>query len=200
MRTARLLIGTAAVVCAGILGVAAPAYGHNSLTGSDPSDGTTVERPPEQVELDFLARLDPDNAELTVTGPAGEPVDTGEPDFDGSEVTIPLPAGPAGEYQVDYRVLSSDGDWVDGTVRFTVATGTEPTAAPAASPTAVPATAAPASVDPAGSPPPPGTAPAAADREGSAGWWPWLLAGLLAVAAGALLAALRYRHRRRPTS
>lgn len=196
MRTGRLLIGIVAAllaaVFAGALGAGAPAFGHNSLTGSDPADGETVERAPEQVQLTFLARLDPANAELAVTGPDGEPVEVDQPVFDGSEVTIALPAGPAGDYRIDYRVLSADGDWVDGTVRFTATTGTEPTSPP---PLTQPA---PATAIPTDSPAPPD--PAAAtdpdDRGGSAGWWPWLLAGLaLAAAAGTGLVMYRFRRR-----
>lgn len=192
MRTGRLLIGIAAAVLSMILGVGAPAFGHNSLTDSDPADGATVERAPEQVQLTFLARLDPANAELAVTGPDGDPVETDQPVFDGSEVTIPLPAGPAGDYQVDYRVLSADGDWADGTVRFSVTTGAQPTA----SPTPARSTAAPASTLPPERPPAPDAATVSTDRGGSAGWWPWLVAGLaLAAVAGAALATHRYRRR-----
>ncbi|MGH3681622.1 MAG: copper resistance CopC family protein [Natronosporangium sp.] len=189
MRTGRLLIGIVAAALAGVLGAGAPAFGHNSLTGSDPADGETVERAPEQVQLTFLARLDPANAELAVTGPDGEPVDVDQPVFDGSEVTIALPAGPAGNYRVDYRVLSADGDWADGTVRFTVTTGTQQTA----SPTPAAATSAPATL------PPPDPAAASTDRDdrgGSASWWPWLLAALALAAAAAGLVTHRLRRRR----
>lgn len=126
MRTGRALLGVGGAVLAVLLATGAPALAHNSLTGSDPADGEMLDEPPERVQLDFLARLDPGTTELTVTGPGGDPVGTGEPAFDGSSVDIPLPDGLAGDYRVAYQVLSSDGDVVEGTVEFTVSGGPSP--------------------------------------------------------------------------
>jgi methionine-rich copper-binding protein CopC len=55
----------------GLCGTAAgtPAYAHNALTSSDPSDGAALEQGPGEVRLTFLATIDPDHADLSVTGP-----------------------------------------------------------------------------------------------------------------------------------
>jgi hypothetical protein len=60
-----------AVVVFGLCGTAAgtPAYAHNALTSSDPSDGAALEQGPGEVRLTFLATIDPDHADLSVTGP-----------------------------------------------------------------------------------------------------------------------------------
>jgi hypothetical protein len=178
MRTGRILLGLSATVLVAVLATGAPALAHNALTGSDPENGATVTEAPERVRLTFRASLDPLNTHLSVTGPDSEPVEAGEPAVDGTSVSIPLPAGPAGEYRVSYRVLSSDGDWVEGAIGFTVSVGTAPSPPPAAP-------------DPSPEPrlsgsPVPAARPAAGDPGSPTGWWPWLLAGLgLAAIAGA---------------
>jgi hypothetical protein len=199
--TGRVLLGvllsTAGTALVAVLAIASPALAHNSLTGSDPPDGATVARPPDTVRLTFLASLDPLNTHVTVAEPGGEPVAVDQPDIDGSRVTIPLPAGPAGEYRVADRVLSSDGDWVEGSVGFTVGASepaspsppdriatTGPPATPAGSPTA----------GLAGSPGP----PAAGTGSGPADRWPWLAVALGLAAAGAAAGLIAYRRRARP--
>lgn len=184
---AALVLGTA-------LGTGAPALAHNALTGSDPADGAGVEQGPDQVRLEFRASLDPLNANLEVTGPDGSSVVDGEPEFDGSEVTIPVRTGVAGEYEVAYEVLSADGDWADGTLGFTVSVGAQPSPTPplASTPAATPAAGPPEAS-------PPEAAPAATvgdEPGGGVAWWGWLLAvaGLAAVVG---YAGYRVRARRR---
>lgn len=192
MRTGRALLGVGATALMVLLATGAPALAHNRLTGSDPADGATLEELPERVRLDFLASLDPSTTELTVTGPGGEPVDPGEPVFDGSRVDIPLPDVPAGDYRVAYQVLSSDGDVVEGAVEFSVSGEPSPSPPASSAPPPAPDPSVPAGP---GSPPAPAAVPAAGE-DGSTGWLPWLLAGLGLAAAGGALAGYRYRYRR----
>ena len=197
MATGRVLLGAAGTALVAILAIASPALAHNSLTGSDPADGATMARPPDTVRLTFLASLDPLNTHVTVAEPGGEPVAVDQPDIDGSRVTVPLPAGPAGEYRVAYRVLSADSDWVEGSVGFTVSAGTPPSPSP---PDRIATTGPPAT--PAGSPVPGlvgSTAPpAAGPGNGPADRWPWLAVGLGLAAAGAAAGLIAYRRRARP--
>jgi copper resistance protein C len=180
MQIGRQVLVIAAVALAGLLAVPAPALAHNELTGSDPEDGASVEQAPDQVELSFLASVDAANAEFDVTGPDGSSVMTDDAEVDARTVRLAIEPGPAGDYEVAWRVLSSDGDWVDGTVGFTVTVGEAapwPTPSPAApSPTPSPTPAA----DPA--------AGEAADDTGGSGpaWWVWVLVALLALAAAGL--------------
>jgi hypothetical protein len=196
--TGRVLLGAAGTAIVAVLAIASPALAHNSLTGSDPADGATVARPPDTVRLTFLASLDPLNTHVTVAEPGGEPVAVDQPDIDGSRVTVPLPAGPAGEYRVAYRVLSSDSDWVEGSIGFTVSAGQPPSPSP---PDRTATTGPPAT--PAGSPAPglvgSTSAPAAGPGSGPAGRGPWLAVGLgLATAAAGAAGLIVYRRRTRP--
>lgn len=178
MRGGRSLVAVAALV---LVAWPAPAFAHNRLVDSDPADGARVETGPEQVELTFLASLDPDGAEVSVTGPDGASAVAGDAEVDGTSLTVPVDAGPAGEYEIAYEVLSSDGHVVNGTLGFTVTVGE-----PAPTPTAPPA---------ATSPPEPTPAPtalagdeaddeAAADEAGQGGapGWIWPLLALVALA------------------
>jgi hypothetical protein len=167
-------LGVAALVLAGLLATAAPALAHNSLTGSDPEDGETVEHAPDQLQLTFFAAVDPNNAEFDVTGPDGSSVIAGDPEVAEKTVRVPIRPGPAGDYEVAWRVLSSDADWVAGTVAFTVS----PSATPSATPSAVPA------------------AGEVGDDAGGSGpaWWVWAVLAVLVVAAAG---SGGYRLRRR---
>lgn len=88
----------------------------------------------------------------------------------GSSISAPLrPLGPAGGYEIDYRILSADGHPVSGSVHFTLAlpglgTPNTPVADPAPAPAATAST--------------------------EVGIWAWV-AGALAVIAGAALLARR---------
>lgn len=185
---------------------AAPAAAHNSLTGSDPADGARLDKPPTQVRLTFLSRLDPETTKITITGPDDRSAAAGEPRFDGSRVTVPFAPGPAGRYTVAYQVASGDGHPVKGDIEFTLTTGAAPaspsaaavpTAAPAADATTDATTGAPAAT-------PTGAASAVAEpvertaTDRGTSWWPWLAGGLVALVALAG-GALWLRSRRRPS-
>jgi methionine-rich copper-binding protein CopC len=168
-----------------------PALAHNSLTGSSPTDGARVSRPPASVRLTFLSRLDPVTTKVTVTGPGGASAASGAPAYAGSRVTVPFRAGAAGAYTIAYEVASGDGHPVRGTVRFTLTVGAAPTAAPEPTPSAVPTT----------RPPTPAVASdppldrLADDDDGGGPWWPWVIgtAGIVALTAGGLVVARRRR-------
>lgn len=196
-RLLTVLIG--ALVVTGALG--APALAHNALTGSDPTDGATVDTDVEQVRLTFLSSLDPGNADLDVTGPDGASVRDGEPTFDGREVTIPVRPEVAGDYRIEFGVLSTDGHWVEGTVEFTLTAeavpqpSPQPTTAPTDSPAEPratdPAATDPAATDPAISSP----APTAAESSGTAAVWT-VVALLVVAGLVGLFIAHQLRRRR----
>jgi methionine-rich copper-binding protein CopC len=116
----------AVAVLAGLAfaGLATPALAHNSLIGSDPKDQATVDVGPQAVTLTFdqpvqddagantIALIGPNNSDHWETGPAK---------VDSNVVSAPVgPLGPAGQYSVNWRVLSADGHPVQGTVKFTL--------------------------------------------------------------------------------
>ena len=145
--------------------LAAPAYAHDELKSSNPTDQQALVTPPSSVVLTFEEPPVALGAQVVVTGPNG-PVSAGSPRIDGAVVTQDLqPGAPAGRYTVEWRVTSDDGHPVSGSFAFTAQTaaGGTPTAAPA-SPTAAPAD--------------------AARREPLIPSWGWIIAGVLVIAAG----------------
>jgi methionine-rich copper-binding protein CopC len=188
---AAALAVTMAVAVALLVG-AAPAFAHTRLESSDPADGSSVAAAPDAVSLTFSEDIQPGFATLTVVGPDGTNYQTGGVTGGGGQVrTSVSPLGPAGTYEIGYRVVSDDGHPVQGKVSFTLtapgpgAAAATPTAAPgptpAAAPVAAPATAA--------------VAPQAnAQQGGGAPVWPWLVGGVVLVGAGAA-AALRLGRR-----
>ena len=178
------------IVVAFVVVAVAPAFAatpvslalHSQLTSSAPRDGATVTTARE-VTLTFNEDVNPDFVKVVVGGPNGDETD-GDPTTDGRTVTQPLVGDlPAGEHTVTYRVVSTDGHPVAGTVTFTT------TADPASASPSVTASAT-ASVTPAPSPTvsaaasPEPTVTAAPVSDGSGGATPWLavaVVGLLAV-------------------
>lgn len=102
---------------------APPAAAHTDLVGSDPAADSTLREAPDQVTLRFnepmeprlakvaLAMPDQDAAQLTVT--AGSEPTTLVADVSGEGMA-------GGAWEVAYRVTSSDGHPVQGTLSFTV--------------------------------------------------------------------------------
>lgn len=127
-----LLLAVAAVLAP------APASAHDTLIDSSPAAGTSVQTVPATVTLTYSADLisGAGTTGVEVTAPDGTPVHAGEPEVAGAVVTVPLAeTGPAGEYSVVWRVVSSDGHPISGEFVFEVLTGTEPTPAPTVEPT-----------------------------------------------------------------
>ena len=169
---------------------------HARLVSSAPADEATVDTA-GQVVLTFNETVNPDFVAVRVAGPDGDEVD-GTPAVEGPTVSQPLTAPlAAGEHTVTYRVVSSDGHPISGTLTFTTtAAPTTPTpSATEASPTVAspPASATPT---PSGSLTP---APDLAVDE--AGTPPWAgIAIVLGVAALAAVAGGAWHRRRSPHS
>ncbi len=188
----RLLTAAVTVVvttAAALLLAAAPASAHTRLVSSDPADGSSRDDAPTRVSLLFNEGIEAGFATVTVVGPDGNPYQTGAVSTSGGEVAVGVsPLGPAGVYQVGYRVVSDDGHPVQGAVSFTLTTP-----GPGAAPQAPPADPAPAA---AGADPAPAAATGPPTPAGDGGsTWPWLIGALVAVGAGGagVAAALRRR-------
>ena len=175
---------TLVVVVAFVVVAVAPAFAaapaslalHARLVGSTPKDGSTVETA-EQVVLVFNEDVDPKFVKVNVKGPDGSETD-GSPTVAGPEVTQALsPDLPSGTHTVTYRVVSTDGHPVAGTVTFTTTqapASASPSSTASATPTPSPSASvsAPASASPA---PTVTTTPASDDSGG--GLTPWLVVG-----------------------
>lgn len=176
----RLLAATVAACVALLLG-AAPAFAHTRLESSDPGDKSSVDAAPASVSLTFNEAISAEFATLSVVGPDGTNYQSGPVSAANGQVSTAVsPLGPAGVYEIGYRVVSDDGHPVSGKVSFTLTTAgpgaaAPATAAPAPAPAAAPATTA---VDP------------QADSRSSEGApiWPWLVGAVILVAAGAAVA------------
>ncbi len=200
-------LGLALLLLLGML-VVPPAQAHDYLVSSSPDQGATIDSPPGQVSLEFNTSIGQQFAQVAVVGPDGATYQQRDPVVDGATVTQAVAPIPAGEsVTISYRVVSSDGHPIGGTVAFTVAEqagGTSPDDAAASSgptPTAQPtgtAQATPTPID--------AVEPASATNDstdGDTSLLPWLLAIFAASAAiaGAVTFVLvrRRRHPAHPT-
>lgn len=128
----------AAVAVTGVLlAVGGPAAAHDVLLSSDPEDGASLEVAPEELTLTFNNPPSEIGAEIVVLDADGVDHASGDPVFDGTDVRQEVdPDAPAGEYHVQWRVVSSDGHAISGELAFTVRTGPEPEPEPAEEETA----------------------------------------------------------------
>jgi copper resistance protein C len=170
----RRAVVVALLSIAGLLGAAGPAFAHSELLEVNPADGATLDAGPSQVALTFNEDMPPGFDVVFVIGPDGKEWQNGQVTTSGPVVSVPVaPLGPAGRYQVGYRVVSADGHPVSGRTSFTLSkagTGTAP-----------PQTAAPAP-----------DARNAADTGSGGGLaiWPWILGAAVLIGAG-VVAVLR---------
>lgn len=119
----------ALAVCLAVVALPAPAQAHAALQSSQPSAGATLVSAPSDVVLTFNEEVEPTFVTVVVRRD-GEELSPPEPATAGSVVTQPLgaDAGP-GNYEVLYRIVSTDGHPVEGVVAFT-ATAVAPTGPP----------------------------------------------------------------------
>lgn len=166
-----------------VLLAAAPAYAHTRLVTSDPADAASLATAPDRVTLTFDDNITARLSTITVIGPDGAAWHTGEVTANGPTISSAVrPLGPAGGYQIGYRVVGGDGHPVQGGVSFTLT---------------VPGVSAAAPLSPNGAgtePPTPATVTSAANHEhhhqAGPSIWPWLLGAVL-VAGGAAVALAR---------
>jgi len=155
----------AALLLAGGLGLALPvlvagsAVAHDRLESSDPAADSTVASAPAQIVLTMsatpLALGTQVQVSMTDGGSDGTVVSEGDPQIVDSTVTQPLREDrPAGTYEVQWRVTSSDGHPISGSFAFTA---TEAVGAPSPTGTETgtttqtpdePAATSPATIDP----------------------------------------------------
>jgi copper resistance protein C len=178
----RLLTATVCAFVVLLLG-AAPASAHTRLEGSDPADKSSVDSAPASVSLTFNEDISAEFATMSVVGPDGTNYATGQVSAAGGQVSTAVsPLGPAGAYEIGYRVVSDDGHPVTGSVAFTLTRPGTPTPTAAAAPTP----AAPAAPPAAG----PDAAAAGNAVDGGTPVWPWIAAAV-ALVGGGVVAALR---------
>ncbi|MDZ5622905.1 copper resistance protein CopC [Nocardioides bizhenqiangii] len=117
----------AAALLAGLLvgSAAAPASAHASLVSTDPAEGAVVAEAPGAVTFTFSEPVSLAGDSLQAYDAAGEPVDV-DASARGEVVTADLPDDLAdGTYVVAWRVVSSDGHPVAGSLTFHVGAPSE---------------------------------------------------------------------------
>lgn len=128
MRRVLAVLAAGFVLLAGLLATAGTASAHNVLVGSDPVPNATLDAAPAQVKLTFDQPIQtgPGFNTMTLTGPGGTRWPVADVLVDSTVISGRVGAlGPAGRYELGYRVLSADGHPVTGVIPFTVrATGT----------------------------------------------------------------------------
>lgn len=122
-------VAAALALAVALLAQASPAMAHDRLVDASPSKNSVLDVIPADITLSFSATPSNLGLAIKVTGPDGAEYAAGEPILDGTTVRQSLKAeAPAGDYRVDWRVVSSDGHPISGTIDFTVETSTLPVA------------------------------------------------------------------------
>jgi len=118
--------------------VAVPARAHAELQSSDPADGASLATAPAQITLTFGEKLLAEGNAVTLTEvETGAALEVGPVEVTGDTVSVGWPeSSPAGELRADYRVVSTDGHPVEGSITFTVEEAAGPSAAAVAVPVA----------------------------------------------------------------
>lgn len=113
MMRARLLVLTLMLWLAPVV-----AHAHASLVSAVPADGAVIARAPAQVVLTFNEPVSP--LSLRLVNPIGETVTLDAAGEGGTAIAVALPALGEGTHALSYRVVSTDGHPVAGSVIFSV--------------------------------------------------------------------------------
>ncbi|MFJ6679064.1 copper resistance protein CopC [Microbacterium sp. NPDC091382] len=121
----RIAAASAGVAALLILGLAGPAFAHDELIGSTPSADEQLSTAPTSVVLTYSAAIMHEGSEVVVVDAAGKDWAEGTPVIDTNTLTVPLATGmPEAGYLVEWRVVSSDGHPISGTIPFAVGDAT----------------------------------------------------------------------------
>jgi methionine-rich copper-binding protein CopC len=96
------------------------ATAHAMLDHAEPRVGNKVASPPREVTLTFTQKLEAAFSSITVTGPSGQRIDAGKARISGNQMSVPLKSAGAGNYRVNWHVLSVDTHTTDGSFTFQV--------------------------------------------------------------------------------
>lgn len=137
------------VLVVALLALAVPvaaASAHDSVTGTSPKDGQTLEAVPEAVEITFTNPPAALGSQILIEDADGTGWAVGEVEIIDNVATQRIsPDAPAGEYTVTWRVVSSDAHPIEGVFEFTAAAGSSggagSSSTDAAGPETTPATA-----------------------------------------------------------
>lgn len=129
----RLLLGALALAITTLMMLlpAAPSHAHDVLLESSITDGSEVATAPAEWSLRFNNEVLAVGSEGALASADGQTIPLDAPKIDRDTVTFTIPALAKGDYTANWRVVSSDGHPISGSINFTVTEG-----APAETPTA----------------------------------------------------------------
>lgn len=122
----RALVATAAAIIGVIAMPVSPAHADDTLVKSSPQADSSLDVAPRQIAMTFSGTPQKDGSEVTVTGPDGKQATGGEATFQDTSVVVPFSPTAVGEYTVNWKIISSDGDPVDGSWKFTLTSTKKP--------------------------------------------------------------------------
>ena len=113
------------VAIVGCLTASSVVFAHAKLESSTPATGAVLERAPARVVLQFDSDVEQRFSRFTLRLPGGEKRALTGPAAHGRtrELSVPLGTLAAGDYVLEWSVVSRDGHRVSGTLRFTVRPG-----------------------------------------------------------------------------
>jgi methionine-rich copper-binding protein CopC len=101
-----------------------PVWAHAYPAVSVPNNGATLKEPPSEVRIQFTEAIEMAFSAVTVVGPNKEVVSQGKlRKLADDTVAIGLKPLQAGNYTVQWQVLSVDTHVTEGVLRFTIAPG-----------------------------------------------------------------------------
>lgn len=112
------------VTAAWLIGLAGPAAAHPALVSSSPGAGYAVTGPPRSISLTFSEPVTLLDRALVLRDAAGRERSLALTQDGGGATVVgtPVQPPPVGAYQVSYRVVGRDGDTIEGSFGFGVAT------------------------------------------------------------------------------
>ncbi|MGO2141213.1 MAG: copper resistance CopC family protein [Leucobacter sp.] len=120
-RPVAFLLGALSLIAWLILTPGVPAYAHDQVTNQTPTAGEHFDTSPDEVALTFTAEPLPVGAIIMVVDAEGASWEEGDPFFSGFTATQQLKSPlPDGNYQVRWRIVSSDGHPISESFLFSV--------------------------------------------------------------------------------
>jgi hypothetical protein len=110
-------------VIAGLIALPNLAAAHANILGADPAKNAVLTAPPSAVNLMFGKALEPKFSAIRVFDASGKQVDKANTTVKGdghNEMSVELPALPAGDYKVNWNIVSQDGHKMKGDYTFTI--------------------------------------------------------------------------------
>jgi methionine-rich copper-binding protein CopC len=116
-------------VLAALIVPSAPAYAADTLVKTSPKAGATLDTAPRQIALTFSGKPQEDGTEVQVTGPDGKQAVSGDAKFQDTSVIVGFDPTAVGEYKVDWKATSADGETASGSWGFNLTSTTPPAGA-----------------------------------------------------------------------